>query len=219
MTTTQDLPELLYIYDAYCGWCYGMSPVIQRVAQEYAGRITIGILSGGMITQEEVGPIGDTWEYITTSLRQVEQVTGVQFGEAYKQLGQAGTYVQNSEPPARALHAFRQLDPEGRAAAFAHDVQIALFERGEDLNAVATYEVFVQPYGIKADEFRRVYEQPGTATAVQQEFAAVSRIGVQGFPTSILRVGSQGYVLSRGYQPYDAFAQGLEQALQQAAEA
>jgi putative protein-disulfide isomerase len=76
----------------------------------------------------------------------------------------------------------------------------------------------VQPYGVNAAEFRRVFEQPETATAVQQEFAAVNRIGVQGFPTVLLRVGSQGYVLSRGYQPYEVFVQGLEQALQQAIE-
>ena len=218
MTLTQDLPELLYIYDAYCGWCYGMSPIIQRVAQEFAGRITVGVLSGGMVTQDEVGPIGESWEYIGEALQQVERVTGVQFGDAYKQLGQEGTTIQNSEPPARAVHAFRQLDPEGRAAAFAHDIQLALFERGEDLNVAATYEVLVQPYGVNAAEFRRVFEQPETATAVQQEFAAVNRIGVQGFPTVLLRVGSQGYVLSRGYQPYEVFVQGLEQALQQAIE-
>jgi putative protein-disulfide isomerase len=215
---TQDLPELLYIYDAYCGWCYGMSPVMQRVAQEFADRITIGVLSGGMITQGEVGPIGNTWEHVANALQQVERVTGVQFGEAYQQLGQAGTYIQDSEPPARALYAFRQLDSEGRAIAFAHDIQLALFQRGENLNDVATYEKLVQPYGLAAEEFQRVLQQPETIKAVQQEFEAVNRIGVQGFPTIILRVGSQGYVLSRGYQPYESFVQGLEQALQQAEE-
>ncbi|TGD79037.1 DsbA family protein [Hymenobacter wooponensis] len=213
-----DLPEILYIYDAYCGWCYGMSPVMQRVTQEYAGRVTFAVLSGGMVTQDEVGPIGESWEHIANALQQVEQVTGVRFGEAYKQLGQKGSYVQDSEPPARALYAFRQLDAQGRAVAFAHDVQLALFERGQDLNTSATYEVLAQSYGLAAEDFRRVFQQPETAEAVQQEFVAVQRIGVQGFPTIILRVGSQGYVLSRGYQPYETFVEGLEQALQQAEE-
>ncbi|QJX45894.1 DsbA family protein [Hymenobacter taeanensis] len=215
---TQNLPELLYISDAYCAWCYGMSPVVQRVAREFAGRITIGVLSGGMIKHDDVGPIGEVWEDIAGTLQQVEQVTGVRFGEAYKLLGQAGTYVQDSEPPARAVHAFRQLDPEGRAVAFGRDIQLALFERGQDLNVVATYEALLGPYGVRAEDFRRVFEQPATAAAVEQEFLAVGRIGVQGFPTSILRIGSQGYVLSRGYQPYEVFVQGLEQALQQATE-
>lgn len=218
MQQSANLPELLYIYDAYCAWCYGMGPVLQRVEQEFAGRLTVGVLSGGMMANAEAAPIGEAWEEMAVALRQVEQVTGVKFREAYRQLGQKGRYLQDSEPPARALHVFRQLDPEGRAAAFAHAIQRALFERGEDLNAVATYEALVQPYGLDTQEFRRQFLLPATATTVQQEFAAVSRIGVQGFPTIILRVGTQGYVLSRGYQPYEAFVQALEQALQQASE-
>ncbi|SNC75116.1 putative protein-disulfide isomerase [Hymenobacter gelipurpurascens] len=218
MEQQSTLPELLYIYDAYCGWCYGMSTVVQRVEREFAGRLTVGVLSGGMLTKEEVGPIGLDWEERAGYLQQVEQVAGVQFGNAYRQLGQEGSYIQHSEPPARALHVFRQLDPEGRAVDFAHDIQQALFAHGQNLNDVATYEALIQAYGLNAEEFRRQFFLPATATTVQQEFAAVNRIGVQGFPTSILRVGAQGYVLSRGYQPYAAFVQGLEQALQQAQE-
>jgi putative protein-disulfide isomerase len=218
MEQQSNLPELLYIYDAYCGWCYGMSTVVQRVEQEFAGRLTIGVLSGGMLTKEEAGPIGDDWAERVSYLQQVAQITGAEFGEAYRQLGQEGSYLQDSEPPARALHVFRQLDPQGRAVEFAHDIQQALFVHGQNLNDVATYEALIQAYGLNTDEFRRQFFLPTTATTVQQEFAAVNRIGVQGFPTSILRVGAQGYVLSRGYQPYEAFVQGLEQALQQVSE-
>ncbi|QNP50809.1 hypothetical protein H9L05_11490 [Hymenobacter qilianensis] len=69
-----------------------------------------------------------------------------------------------------------------------------------------------------AAEFERRLVLPETATATRQEFAAVERIDVQGFPTTILRVGQQGYVLARGFQPYEAFSKAVRQALQQAAE-
>ena len=48
-----DLPELLYLFDPLCGWCYGMSPVIQRVRQEFAGRVEVSVLCGGMVTGEQ----------------------------------------------------------------------------------------------------------------------------------------------------------------------
>jgi putative protein-disulfide isomerase len=38
---------------------------------------------------------------------------------------------------------------------------------------------------------------------------------VQGFPTSVVRIGEQGYVLARGYQPYEQVRQDLEQLLRQ----
>jgi putative protein-disulfide isomerase len=28
-------PTIFYCYDAYCGWCYGFSPVMKQVAEEY----------------------------------------------------------------------------------------------------------------------------------------------------------------------------------------
>jgi putative protein-disulfide isomerase len=95
-------------------------------------------------------------------------------------------------------------------------VQAALFRDGQDLNDPSTYNALLMPFGVDVVEFQRRWAAPETARATQQEFAAVSRIGVQGFPTSVLRVGEQGYVLARGYQPYEQMRQGLEQLLQEA---
>ncbi|MCC2546917.1 DsbA family protein [Hymenobacter sp. BT175] len=218
MENNPELPEVLYIYDPLCGWCYGMSPVIRRVKNAFRGRITVSVLSGGMVTGDQVGPIRQMWPYISSALHNVEQATGVTFGEAYQQLGAEGSYIQDSEPPCRALTVFRQLDQQNRAIDFAHDIQKALFEHGHDLNDSVVYEALAADYGLDVTEFSRELARPETATATRQEFAAVGRIGVQGFPTVILRVGAQGYVLARGFQPYDHFAAGLEQALQDLAD-
>ncbi|SNR42028.1 DsbA family protein [Hymenobacter mucosus] len=212
-----DLPEILYISDPLCGWCYSMSPTIQRIQQEWAGRIEVSVLCGGMVTGNQVGPIGEDWPDLEAGLQQVETVTGVPFGAGFRALGAAGTYVQNSEPPCRAIHAFRQLRQE-HTARFAHDVQRAYFHDGADLNDMGTYEPLAAAYGVDMVNFRRQLALPETARGTQLEFAAVAKIGVQGFPTCILRVGQQGYVLARGYQPYEVFAAGLEQALMQAEE-
>ena len=214
--TPAHLPELLYLHDPLCGWCYGLSPVINRVQQEFAGRVDVSVLCGGMVLGEDVGAIGEVWDDLGSSLPEVEQVTGVQFGAAFKALGEAGTYRYDSEPPSRAIAAFRHLtqDP-ARAVAFAHAVQTAFFRDGLDLNQAATYDALLVPFGVAASEFRRRWAAPETTHAVQQEFAAVARIGVQGFPTVVLRLGEQGYVLARGYQPYEQLRQGLEQLLRE----
>jgi putative protein-disulfide isomerase len=95
-------------------------------------------------------------------------------------------------------------------------VQAALFHDGQDLNDPTTYNALLRPFGVDVVEFQSRFAAPETARAVQQEFAAVARIGVQGFPTAVLRLGEQGYVLARGYQPYEELRLGLEQLLAQA---
>ncbi|UOQ72192.1 DsbA family protein [Hymenobacter cellulosilyticus] len=218
MEQTPDLPELLYIFDPLCGWCYGMSPVVEQIQNEFQGRLTVSVLSGGMVTGLNVGSIRQDWEYISAALEQVEKVAGVQFGQAFRELGAEGSRVQDSEPPSRALTVFRQLDPYNQTASFAHALQQAYFGEGKDLNDPDTYAVLAADFGLNVAEFQRRWALPETAQATRQEFAAVGRIGVQGFPTTILRVGNQGYLLARGFMPYDAFASSIEQALQQAAE-
>ena len=211
----QDRPELLYLFDPLCGWCYGMSPVIQRVRQEFAGRLDVSVLCGGMVLGEQAGPIRHDWPYISGALQQVERVTGVEFGAAFRALGEEGSYVQDSEPPSWAINVFRQLN-QSQTASFAHDIQVAYFRDGADLNEPKTYLPLATGYGVDGAEFLRRLTLPETALATRQEFAAVAKIGVQGFPTTILRVGNEGYVLARGYQPYETFAEGLTQALEQA---
>ena len=207
-------PELLYIHDPLCGWCYGMSPVINRVQAEFAGRVDVSVLCGGMAVGARATPIAETWGYIKSALGDVEKATGVQFGPAFKALAEAGRYVYDSEPPCRAIVAFRQLtqDP-ARAVAFAHAVQTALFRDGHDLNHVVTYAALLLEFEVDAADFQRHFAAPDTARATQQEFAAVARTGVRGFPTVVLRRGEQGHVLARGYQPYELLRQGLEQLL------
>ena len=210
------LPELLYLHDPLCGWCYGMSPVINQIQLEFAGRIDVSVLCGGMVRGDDAGPIASSWDYLKNALTEVESVTGVQFGAAFTALGAAGSYRYDSESPSRAIVAFRQLtQAPARAVAFAHAVQTALFRDGQDLNEPTTYNPLLAPFGVDAAEFQRHFAAPETARAAQQEFAAVARIGVQGFPTAVLRIGEQGYVLARGYQPYVQLRAGLEQLLKE----
>ncbi|MCB2407387.1 DsbA family protein [Hymenobacter lucidus] len=218
MEQEPDLPELLYIFDPLCGWCYGMSPVVERVQNEFAGRMTVSVLSGGMVTGQQVGPIRDDWEYISGAMGQIEKVADVEFGAAFRELGREGSYIQDSEPPCQALTVFRQIDPYNQTASFAHALQQAYFLKGQNLNDPETYEVLAADFGLNVAEFKRRLALPETAQATRHEFAAVAKIGVQGFPTTILRVGNQGYLIARGFMPYDAFAESLEKALQQASE-
>ncbi|HEY1023939.1 MAG TPA: hypothetical protein VGE26_02140 [Sphingobacteriaceae bacterium] len=39
-------PKLIYVYDAWCGWCYGFTPVISAITKEFSGRLNHEVLSG-----------------------------------------------------------------------------------------------------------------------------------------------------------------------------
>ena len=75
--------RLIYCYDAYCGWCYGFSPVIKKIAEEYQDRFPLEVLSGGMIISEKPQPIINVANYIQKAYRTVEEYTGIKFGKDF----------------------------------------------------------------------------------------------------------------------------------------
>jgi putative protein-disulfide isomerase len=72
-------PKIIYCYDAYCGWCYGFSPVIKELWLKYREQFDFETISGGMIPVEATKHIGTIASYIQGAYQTVEQTTGVTF--------------------------------------------------------------------------------------------------------------------------------------------
>ena len=104
-------PVVIYCYDAYCGWCYGFSPVIKKIAEEYKDRFDIEVLSGGMILPEKPKHINITAGYIQKAYKTVEELTGIKFGQDYLwhiNNPDDSDWYPSSEKPAIALCVFKE---------------------------------------------------------------------------------------------------------------
>ncbi|NJL75411.1 MAG: hypothetical protein HC892_10655 [Saprospiraceae bacterium] len=77
--------KIIYVYDALCGWCYGFSPTMQEFHNKYQSELDFEVISGGMVTKDRIGPIGEVASYISWAYKEVERTTGVQFGTSFLQ--------------------------------------------------------------------------------------------------------------------------------------
>ena len=125
-------PKIIYIYDPLCGWCYGFSPVIRKLEQEYSESIDFDILSGGMVIGDREGLIGDKADYILSVIPRLEEYTGVTMGEAYKTKLKDKSLYQSSMKPCIALEVFKSFNTKD-AITFASDLQKAQYVEGDDL--------------------------------------------------------------------------------------
>src|SRR4051812_18598880 len=128
-------PLLIYCYDAYCGWCYGFSPVMARIAEEFRDRLDFEVLSGGMIMRDPPQPISVMAKYIQSAYKTVEQRTGIRFGEDFLWHifhPEESDWFPHSEKPAIALSVFKEYFPAAQVK-FATDLQYALNFEGRDL--------------------------------------------------------------------------------------
>lgn len=207
---------LIYCYDAYCGWCYGFSPIIKGVAEEYADKFHTEVLSGGMILPEHERPISAMASYIQTAYKTVEEYSGIRFGEDYLWHifnPDKSDWFLNSEKPAIALCVFKEYHPD-KQVQFAADLQYGMHYEGRDLTDNEAYRHLLDKYSIPHDEFYQKLGSEEYKEKAYYEFALVKQLQVTGFPTALLQTSeTKFYLLARGFTPYDTFKQRIENVL------
>ena len=211
-------PVVIYCYDAYCGWCYGFSPVIRRLWEEYQDKLDFDVLSGGMIPKETAQPIGKIAGYIQGAYKQVEETTGIRFGEDYLWHifhPEQSDWFPHSETPAIAMAILRDLHPE-QAVPFAADLQKALHEEGRDLTDPEAYRHLLEPYALDAEDFYTKLSSEEYKEKAHYDFSLVKQLQVNGFPAVLLQTGElQFYLISRGFTDYETLKTRLDRVLQE----
>lgn len=209
-------PTLIYCYDAYCGWCYGFSLTIKRIAEEYKHKLDTDVLSGGMILPEKPVHIGTMAPFIQKAYKTVEEHTGITFGEDY--LWHIFNYEDSdwyphSEKPAIALCIFKEFYPE-RAIEFAADLQYALNYEGRDLTDDEAYRHLVDKYSIRPEVFYERLNSEEYKQRANYEFALVKQLQVTGYPTVFIQTGElKFHLVARGYTDYDTLKQRIDNVL------
>jgi len=213
-------PTIYYCYDAYCGWCYGFSPVITRIFNEYRSAIAFEVLSGGMILPAEPQPIGVMAGYIRKAYLTVEERTGIRFGEDWRWHifhPEESDWYPSSEKPAIAMCVFREYHPD-LCVPFSAELQYALHYEGRDLTDDEAYRHLLEKYGIPEADFYQKLRDPAYKAKAYEEFALVQQLRVTGFPTVFLQVSDRKfYLLSQGYTDYPTLKNNLDNLLSEIA--
>jgi putative protein-disulfide isomerase len=215
ITTT---PVLYYCYDAYCGWCYGNSKVMQQVNAVYSKLFAIEVLSGGMIMAEKPQPISVMAPYIATAYKRVEELTGVQFGDDYLWHilnPDKSDWFPHSLKPAIALCIFKEMYPLQQIA-FAADLQYALHYEGRDLCDDEAYRHLLEKYAIDTDVFYTKLKSDEYTDKAKYEFALCKQLQVNGYPSLLLQTGeTKFYAVSNGYTSFENIQARIENILKE----
>lgn len=211
-------PLLIYCYDAYCGWCYGFSPVMKKIMEEFHERVDVEVLSGGMMTGENVRSITVMGPYIQGAYKRVEELTGIQFGEDFLWHvfhPQESDWIMNSEKPAIALCIFKDLHP-GRQLEFASDLQYALNYEGRDLDDNEAYRHLLEKYELDAEDFYNKLKSPEYKEKALYEFSLCRQLQAESFPQVLLQLSdSKFYLLAKGFTPYEELKQRINTVLKE----
>ena len=212
-------PTLIYCYDAYCGWCYGFSRVMKRIAEAYKDIFDVEVLSGGMIIGEQEQPIAKIAPYLQGAYKRVEELTGIKFGADFlwhiHNPGESD-WRMNSEKPAIALCIFKEYHPD-KQIEFATDLQHALNDEGRDLDDDEAYRHLLEKYSIVPEAFYEKLKSEEYKEQAYYEFALCKQLQVTGFPQVFIQLGeTKFHLLAKGYTGYDELKERIDNLLKEA---
>ncbi|HRH36270.1 MAG TPA: DsbA family protein [Catalimonadaceae bacterium] len=207
-------PTIICVFDPLCGWCFGFGPVLIRLQETYKDELEFDVISGGMITGNRVGPLSNMSSFIKQAYQQVENHTGIRFGQKYiDETLEKGTATNSSLEPASMLTLFKRYQRE-KAVEFSHEIQKLLFIEGIDPVDMKAYIPLFEKYGFKREEI----EPQLTLKDLQQEtileFQRAQNWNITGFPTCVLQApDGKAYGLNRGYESFESLSLKIDKML------
>ena len=203
--------KITYIYDALCGWCFGFSPVMKQIYEEYQNQFEFIVISGGLFVGQRIGPINQVAPYIKEgAYKSVEATTGVKFGQGFlnKLFGEEEDLILDSLYPAAALYIVKEQFPE-KAIEFAHILQSAVYEDGINTVDVSAYTKYAVEIGCEAADFEAKMQSEKYIAKAKVEFDFFQKLPVNGFPALIYTNDEKSVLLSSGYTNYEELKKRL----------
>ncbi|MDE2119372.1 MAG: DsbA family protein [Betaproteobacteria bacterium] len=204
-------PHLVYFADPMCSWCWGFSPVIQAVEQEFGDRLPIRVVLGGLRPGTRTPMLDADRASVREHWQHVHAMTGQAFDWGFFD---RADFVYDTEPACRAVVVLRRQGEALALRALRH-IQQAFYAGNQDVTDGAVLASIAAGLGVDAGEFEQEWRSAQARELTGADFALAQASGIRGFPTLIAGAGGdQAYALvTHGYQARDAVLPALRQWL------
>lgn len=205
--------KIIYVFDAYCSWCYGMGPVMQQIAEKYKRTLDFEVISGGMIQEDTpVGELAKNFKSPRESYNQIMKMTGQSISDTYIDMMESPEeydYTFNSQYPARAMVTLKHFAP-GREIDQAEAIQELIFSSSQDLTKTESYKPVAELFGVSWDAFVHRFESDESLEQAKYEFHLARQLEVTSYPAVLMQTGDQYfYLIARGYTPFEVLDQRI----------
>jgi len=191
--------EILYIADPMCSWCWGFSPVISSIVEDFSEHANLTLVVGGLRPGNDQVLNDEAKEVLLGHWRQVHDHTGQSFDFDLKF---SNSFVLDTEPSCRAAATMQQLNSE-KTLGYFKALHEAFYLNHQNITQPDILTQLATPFDVEAEAFVTSLQSEEMQQRTIEDFQFAQRLGVQGFPTVVLN-DEDGYkLLCNGYQPYE----------------
>lgn len=174
---------LTYLFDPLCGWCYGASPAIRRLADN--SEIELQILPTGLFSNGGHRMSAEFAQYAWQNDQRIQKLTGQVFSDVYYQnvLQAFGTPFDSFA----MVQTLAALQPEQRPTALAA-MQHARYVAGRDTTDLTLLAEVLRENGWveAAETLHSENNKQSAVELIRQGQQRVAQLGIQGVPALIV---------------------------------
>ncbi|MEJ2396679.1 MAG: DsbA family protein [Gammaproteobacteria bacterium] len=189
---------LYYIYDPMCSWCWGFRPVWDQVRAAMARRVEIVYVLGGLAPETDEPMPQAMRDHLQQTWQRIHALCGVPFNFEF--------WTRNT--PRRSTY------PACKAALVAREYgkELAMYERIQrfyylEAGNPSLYEnlyALAEELAIPRQEFIDRIRSPELNKLFLEELMLAERLGAQGYPSVVLRLGDQLHFIEHSYTDVQA---------------
>ncbi len=204
--------QIKYVGDPMCPWCWGFSPIVKNLMQQYEDHFDFSLVVGGLrvadkamtITEESREYIRDHWE-----------CAGLETGQPFDlDFLDEMDFTYDTEPACRAVVAMRKISPS-RAFDFERRLQTAFYTQRVDPTTYTTFEQIAVSMGINARQFHELYHSPSIREETWSDFEFFRSTGERALPLMILERDAERKILARGFTRLAPIQKSIETYLEE----
>ena len=204
-------PQLYYVGDPMCSWCWGFRPVLQAIVSALPASVPLVYVMGGLAKDSDEPMPDETRAYVQRNWRDVSATTGAEFNWDFwrKCEPRRSTY-----PACRAVLAARAQREDAVPEMF-DAIQRAYYREARNPSDIETLTAVAGSLSpaLDVEMFERDIRSPEIESDLQAEFNLRRTMGVREFPSVVVKRGEAQTDVVRGWANTETAIARLETAL------
>lgn len=203
--------------DPLCVWCWASEPVFRALETRYPMDIEVRQVMGGMI--RDIQDLDPSAKGNEEDLLRVNREMGAQWlansGRHHMPVAADAPRLfdlssQSSYPQGRAYKAAQIADPK-KAGRFLRLLREASVARGLPTGSPAVIQDLVKEAGIDIQRFQQAMTDGSAQSAFQADLGLTQAVGVQAFPTFLIKSSQARQMMMRGFMSAKDFHRAIAQ--------
>lgn len=194
-------PQIFYIHDPMCSWCYAFSRSWAALQQDLPRNMEIVYLVGGLAPDTAEPMPRATQKMVQQAWKRIEQtVPGVHFNWDF---WSRNTPVRSTYPACRAVLAAKKQRAEAEPEMI-RAIQAAYYQQAKNPSLPETLQACAREIGLDVEVFSEDLKSPAIETELQQQIQQARSMDVYSYPSLRLVINNAVFPIAVDYRDHRA---------------